>query len=773
MAKVAKSKALKAVVSACLVSGLLVPLNIQAAGKAKASETYEMTVSPIPKSLEQTDKGFPLNPKVGLVTERGTDPAAIAELKQALKEAGVTTIVESDIKSPNLQAPVIIWLGEFSDPDELKTIQQSTGLEDLVMTKKEGYIVSSKHGTKDKKHIVISGHDEAGTYYGTQTFEQIIVERKGTDWIPEVEIKDWPTMPIRGSIEGFYGAPWSHEDRLRQIAFYGEHKMNSYIYAPKDDPYHREKWKEPYPADKIAELTELVQAAQENHVAFTFAISPGNTITYSSESDLKALIQKAQAMWDIGVRSFALYLDDIDPSLHSPEDRAMFGGDPNPPAAAQAYLLNRFNEEFIKKHNGAERLITVPTDYYQAGTTPYRTRFAELVQSDIIVQWTGIGVVAPTITSQDADKIHAIFKHDLLIWDNYPVNDFDRNRLFLAPLTGRDSDLTPEHGVIGLTANPMNEAEASKIPLFTVADYTWNPEAYDPADSLKRSLKEFAGAAYEPLNLFVEASYATSLNNNREPVSERVKPLIEQFWLAEEAKDSQAVSVAGKALLQEFGKMEQAAKQLREQVDNPNFLKEVAGYLNKLELYGQAGESAVNMVLAGQSGDTAMAAAERMVLHQSMTAINEIPQKLSIGVVPTFLERALNGKNIAEGKKADASSSEVSWLTPNLAVDGNNNTRWASLYTDNQWLSVDLGQVYSIDKVKLYWESAYGKQYKIQVSNDGSQWTDVYTELNSNGGTDEIQFPAVEARYVKMQGIKRSSSWGYSLYEFSVFASQN
>ncbi|TCN27510.1 beta-N-acetylglucosaminidase domain-containing protein [Mesobacillus foraminis] len=769
----AKRKALKAVISACLVTGFLVPLNAPVTGNAKASGPSEIIVSPIPKSLEQTDKGFPLNPKVGLVTEKGTDPAAVAELKQLLQKAGVTSIVESDIKNPKLQEPVIIWLGEFSEQDELKTIRQQTGIENLEVTKKEGYIVASKHGTKNKKHIVISGHDEAGTFYGTQTFEQIIVDRKGTHWIPEVEIKDWPTMPIRGSIEGFYGAPWSHEDRLSQISFYGEHKMNSYIYAPKDDPYHREKWKVPYPEEKIQELAELVQTAQENHVIFTFAISPGNTITYSSKSDLDALIQKAEAMWDVGVRSFALYLDDIDPSLRSPEDRAMFGGDPNPPAAAQAYLLNRFNEEFIKKHKGAERLITVPTDYYQAGTTSYRERFAELVQSDIIVQWTGIGVVAPTITSQDADETHEIFKHDLLIWDNYPVNDFDRNRLFLAPLTGRDSDLTPEHGVIGLTANPMNEAEASKIPLFTVADYTWNPEAYDPADSLKRSLKEFSEVAYEPLKLFVEASYATSLNNNREPIAERVKPLIEQFWMAEEAKDNQAVSTAGKALLQEFSKMRQAVKELRDQVGNEKFLIEVAGYLNKLELYGQAGETAVDMVLARQSGDTAKAAPKRLELQQLRTAIDKTPQKLSIGVVPTFLERAINGKNLAEGKKAAASSSEVSWLTLDLAVDGNNNTRWASLYTDDQWISVDLGQVYAIDKVKLYWESAYGKQYKIQVSKDGSQWMDVYTELNSNGETDEIQFPAVEARYVKMQGIKRSSSWGYSLYEFSVYESQN
>jgi hyaluronoglucosaminidase len=129
--------------------------------------------------------------------------------------------------------------------------------------------------------------------------------------------------------------------------------------------------------------------------------------------------------------------------------------------------------------------------------------------------------------------------------------------------------------------------------------------------------------------------------------------------------------------------------------------------------------------------------------------------------------------NLAEGKTATASSSEVSWLTPDLAVDGNNNTRWASLYTDNEWISVDLGQLYTINKVVLNWESAYGKQYKIQVSQDGSHWTDVYTELNGNGGMDEIEFNSIEARYVKMQGLKRATNWGYSLYEFKVFGPQN
>jgi hyaluronoglucosaminidase len=179
------------------------------------------------------------------------------------------------------------------------------------------------------------------------------------------------------------------------------------------------------------------------------------------------------------------------------------------------------------------------------------------------------------------------------------------------------------------------------------------------------------------------------------------------------------------------------------------------------------------MTLAEQQNDTQAAADQRTLLKSTMSELNNIPQKLSLGVIPTFLDRAINGVNLAKGKTATASSSEVSWLSPDLAVDENNNTRWASKYTDNQWIRVDLGQLYSFNKVILSWESSYGKQYKIQVSQDGSQWTDVHTEINSNGGIDEIVFPSTEARYVRMLGLKRSSSWGYSLYELKVFDVRN
>lgn len=91
--------------------------------------------------------------------------------------------------------------------------------------------------------IVVAGSDDAGTYYGVQTLLQILAQPE----VMSVEIKDYPACAQRGVIEGFYGNPWSDADRKSQFDFYGKNKLNIYVYGPKDDPYHRTKWRENYP----------------------------------------------------------------------------------------------------------------------------------------------------------------------------------------------------------------------------------------------------------------------------------------------------------------------------------------------------------------------------------------------------------------------------------------------------------------------------------------------------------------------------------------------
>ncbi|WNQ12906.1 discoidin domain-containing protein [Paenibacillus aurantius] len=128
------------------------------------------------------------------------------------------------------------------------------------------------------------------------------------------------------------------------------------------------------------------------------------------------------------------------------------------------------------------------------------------------------------------------------------------------------------------------------------------------------------------------------------------------------------------------------------------------------------------------------------------------------------------GNNYALNKTAAASSVFPSWTNPSNVLDGNELTRWSSNEgTDPQWISVDLGQSRTINRVRLNWEAAYGKSYKIQVSTDAVNWTDVYSTSAGNGGIDDIGFPATTARYVRMYGTQRGTPFGYSLYELGVY----
>jgi len=127
--------------------------------------------------------------------------------------------------------------------------------------------------------------------------------------------------------------------------------------------------------------------------------------------------------------------------------------------------------------------------------------------------------------------------------------------------------------------------------------------------------------------------------------------------------------------------------------------------------------------------------------------------------------------NLALGQLVVASSQEVVQFPPQNAVDGDGSSRWSSQFSDPQWIYVDLGAIYPINQVLLSWQVAYGKAYLIQVSTDATTWTTVFSETNGNGGTDDITFTSVDARYVRVYGTQRGTVYGYSLWEFEVYGS--
>lgn len=133
------------------------------------------------------------------------------------------------------------------------------------------------------------------------------------------------------------------------------------------------------------------------------------------------------------------------------------------------------------------------------------------------------------------------------------------------------------------------------------------------------------------------------------------------------------------------------------------------------------------------------------------------------------LSAASTSVNLAYKKIVYASSDENIENSSANAVDGNEGTRWSSEYSDRQWIYVDLGKIQDVSSVILYWETAYAKQYQIQVSCDGFTWAVVYTESNNEGGENVVNFNTVQARYIKMYAWQRGTRYGYSLWEFEVY----
>ncbi|MBW8040334.1 MAG: cellulase family glycosylhydrolase [Planctomycetes bacterium] len=129
------------------------------------------------------------------------------------------------------------------------------------------------------------------------------------------------------------------------------------------------------------------------------------------------------------------------------------------------------------------------------------------------------------------------------------------------------------------------------------------------------------------------------------------------------------------------------------------------------------------------------------------------------------------GVNIALNQPTARSSVENSSYESANAVDGSGSTRWSSQFSDPQWIYVDLGAQKAVDSVRLNWEAAYGTSYQIQVSDDASAWTDVYSTSSGNGGIEDIDLGGVVTRYVRMYGTQRATSYGYSLWEFEVYGS--
>jgi len=250
---------------------------------------------------------------------------------------------------------------------------------------------------------------------------------------------------------------------------------------------------------------------------------------YSDDAEHELLAAKAAQLQEIGVTRFALLFDDIPTELEHESDIAKYGSQPGSAGAAHGEACTRFNQAVTSR--APARLIMVPTDYAGVDPSPYREQLTKAMPADALVWWTGSDIVVGAISREDIDRAAASYHRDLLLWDNFPVNDFDFERLFLGPLIGRTDNVSGS-ALLGITANPMVAATASQLALATVAEWAWNPEFYDPDAAAKRALAAVAGPAASALEALVAASSSWPPSA---PQSARLQALADKSLAADRA----------------------------------------------------------------------------------------------------------------------------------------------------------------------------------------------------------------------------------------------
>lgn len=442
----------------------------------------------------------------------------------------------------------------------------------------EGYYLRA-----DRDGIVVVGADERGLLYGVETLEQLL---EGGSFQP-VEITDYPDVPFRGVVEGFYGTPWSHEARLRQIEFYGRNKMNVYLYGPKDDPYHSvPNWRKPYPEKEAEQIRQLVKHANDNGVLFYWAIHPGADIKWN-DTDRNLLLQKFESMYALGVRAFALFFDDISGEGTSAE--------------RQAELLNFLDENFVQKKKDVAPLVFCPTIYnkaWSAPNNPYLTTLGSQLSKNVMVMWTGNSVVH-CIDKASMEWINERIQRKAYIWWNYPVTDYCRDYLPMGPVYGNGLDIKDD--LSGFVSNPMEHAEASKVALYSIADYVWNMDAYDSEASWARSLRNLLPGCSEELATFAAHSSDLGVNGHgfRRDESVALQPYLAAL-LRPGTLDEQAAA----AVARECSRLEMAADVLLADKENPALITEMRPWLRQARLVGEYGQTVIGLSLCIANGNS-------------------------------------------------------------------------------------------------------------------------------------------------------------------------
>ena len=687
-------------------------------------------------------KGMVLNPvphKIDIDADRSLDPAAGFRIKDRQGAfSGDISFLRQDKKG----IPLSIDFGARAA--EKAGVKNTEG----------AYCLSI-----DEKGVRITGHDERGAFYALQTLRQVLESGR----LPYMTVFDWPDLKYRGVVEGFYGTPWSHEVRLSLIDFYGANKMNTYIYGPKDDPYHScPDWRLPYPEDEAENISELVRACGKNRVDFVWAIHPGQDIKWNEE-DYRNLLNKFNMMYDLGVRAFAIFFDDIS------------GDGTNP--TRQAELLNRLNAEFVKEKGDVRPLIVCPTDYSRLWANPGENGnlaiYGKTLDPSIEVFWTG-DYVCSDLTRETMEWVNSRIRRPAFYWWNFPVTDYARHIVMQGPAYGLDPTLT-SGDLCGIVSNPMEYGEASKIALYGVADYSWNTGAYNALDNWERGLAHIVPGAAEAYRTFAIHSCDTETGYRRDESWETETFLVDNY--TREQYD---------ALLAEFRKIKEVPAQMEAGCTDRLLLEELRPWLVEFGRLGERGEKALGLIRLLEEGKTEEFWTEytsNLMTADRLASYNA--HKCGTFKLQPFYENAMDDLGIMFYEKLSGEKSSVvrgigsfnnSFSTQTKLMFDNDSTTYytsGTAQSKGSWIGVDLCSAVPVEEIFILQgrnstdDVDYFDHAALQYSADGKTWHTLIDDMQKQY-VIKWEGEPVQARFVRLLRLDSPKQNWASVRTFEV-----
>lgn len=577
------SKRMLAIVSVIIVGILIIvggiyffrdssgdSVNNTAGSTATASKEYN--IYPNPHAVEYGEQELTLNQATQVVYDDTIDDVTKDKATSIFADHHLPEPKVTD--EPSNQA-INIYIGtKGSDGPAEQQAQDILLGGDQVFDNNDAYQLAVNEDS-----IAILGKDTDAAFYGLATLNTIL-DQTQDNAIRQVQIEDYANTKIRGFIEGYYGIPWSNEDRKSLMEFGGQFKTTSYIFAPKDDPYHREKWDDLYPEEELDEISDMVAVGKQNKTDFVWSISPlGEVAEIAQDEGEEAamdlvdennekLLAKFDQLYDAGVREFGILGDDVG-------------------ALPLDYVVEQMNavSKWADEKGDVKDTIYTPAAYnsdwaWDDGEelNVLEENFADNVQ----ILWTGETTVAP-VTQDTVDDFKNLDnegneRRDPLFWLNWPVNDVDMERVFLGKGDMLESNV---EGLSGVVTNSMQEAEASKIAIFAIADYAWNNEDFDAQQSWEDSMQYVETNATAAFSILAQhMTHADPGEGLEADESENLKGLLD--GTLEHIENGESIEDTAPELINELEYIANAGEIFLDEADNENLKEELTPFVNAL-----------------------------------------------------------------------------------------------------------------------------------------------------------------------------------------------